>query len=364
MTDQAVFKQWLDEYDQRINNQSRQKEHESANSITIEDLFDKTIYPYRDKEPYLIKERGIKYKIIIPGRSDGEVKHISVLYEYSSASIFITESIFNKYWQRIQKEINSLIWIDEPGVSEPNKPILDLSLCNTITRKCEVVNGRLCFESVNPSTEKMKPVSRRDRLLADSKKIYVYSRQDNLFHDKCCKMVDNISNQDIEASQNFPEGRWFCPHCWFLFILRAGSNNDMKNADWYLAFFEQGRCSSYYVTQFVDQYGGTFKKESTDTLRLHCNEDSWMIQRRDDNRYILYHNNYQILDANLRIIGSNPEFHVQSVIGSVAAALRQIEHYDYHKYHVADQDEQPKCIKKGQSSQIIKWFTSIFKIEL
>ena len=94
--------------------------------------------------------------------------------------------------------------------------------------------------------------------------------------------------------------------------------------------FEKGNVSmETKELLFTDKHAAVCKI-STNHLGIRCGEDNWKIKYDPaDKKYILLHNNYEMVGENERFIEHHPEYHFQGAYDNMDAVIRYICGYSF-----------------------------------
>ena len=177
--------------------------------------------------------------------------------------------------------------------------------------------------SVNEESEE------RHRIMSNPQIKYLYSRQDDIIHDKHCTCAKCIPDEDLLWSEDYVSGLKPCSDCMIQAYISAGAK-DSKEIEKYLNFFEKAKMS---IDQIRNVYieNGMKTRISMDTMTVWHKADTWRIQcLPKKGRVVLYHNNYVVRKKGVREFTQG--FHVQSPACSdtdISYALSIIKNYEY-----------------------------------
>ena len=176
-------------------------------------------------------------------------------------------------------------------------------------------------------------------LMSDIYNLYAYSHTELLYHDRDCKLVSEIPDDEFQMSAEC-KPLSLCPICEKRAIIRGGIIDDYKHIDDYMVFFKGATVSILHF--LVLQNGGKFRfiDEKKNCIKIKVREDEWLLEKID-NTYHLYHNNYIKLENNERHFTDG--FHKQQCRLSSDAfyTLSTICTYSYDK-HIEEIAEQEK----------------------
>ncbi|MDO4651002.1 MAG: hypothetical protein Q4B26_20380, partial [Eubacteriales bacterium] len=111
----------------------------------------------------------------------------------------------------------------------------------------------------------------RHRIVSDQRIKYLYSKQDNVIHDKHCACAKNIPDEELQWSGEYVPGLQPCPDCMLQAYVSEGAK-DPKEIDNYLIFFKRAKMTT---EQIRDMYVGHHMKTriSTDTMTVWYRDD-------------------------------------------------------------------------------------------
>ena len=78
----------------------------------------------------------------------------------------------------------------------------------------------------------------RHRIMSNQKIKYLYSRKDDIIHDKHCDNVKDILDEDLLWTEEYLSNLKPCPECMIQAYVSAGAK-DPKEMETYLGFFEK-----------------------------------------------------------------------------------------------------------------------------
>jgi len=233
--------------------------------------------------------------------------------------IYITEAGFNRYWGMISTRI-------------PSQDSCDLTLL-TSPGKLPYVNekGRIDYKSREIDIEVQRQVSRRANAMNDNKIRFVYAKSDHIVHDKTCRIAEQIPYWDFGALEDLPKDWELCKLCQRKIFIREAMGKDRKHFPWYLIFFNKGHVGNSLLEHFLHEGQAKIYMPMVDEMEIKYKEDTWRIEMNRKEEFILYHNNYEMLDDKERCITDG--FHEQKFSPNyLAGILGYIEGYDWRKH--------------------------------
>ncbi len=296
--------------------------------------------------PYAGKIKGVRdYKtnlddyddryICVSNYETGGMTSIPCRMSVEHKKVYISEGNFNRYWKticsNIAKENYRRGCSDQQLYSSFNE-LVDLTLMQTDTRIAFIESDyKIHFKGREQDIDKQRMKSKRVNAMEDSKIRFVYSKVDNVLHDKFCEVVKDIKDEDFCPCEDIPRGKRRCIACEKKLLIRSGIQSDMKYFNWYYGFFENGHVKLQRLRGFLGVSKAKLHMDSKDELKVKCKEDNWIIIAKPDGSYILKHNNYTILDDGQRYIHS--EYHIQKNYPStLTGIMRYIEGYNWRKH--------------------------------
>lgn len=141
---------------------------------------------------------------------------------------------------------------------------------------------------------------------------YAYSISDMVLHDRDCKSVKDISDDDFEMLSDFDSTMRTCKYCYRNALIRQGIKDDGKRLRAYVWFFKNIGASDKDLYKLLIEHQATLTWQDMNTIKIHVNEDSWEIVH-NENGNLLYHNNYIYLKDYSRYFTEG--YHEQVVYG-------------------------------------------------
>lgn len=181
-----------------------------------------------------------------------------------------------------------------------------------------------------------QPSPFRQRILSDERIKYLYDIEDNIIHDKSCKLARSIPDERLLYGDRYDNTKQKCPECAVTAFLREGAK-DFDSVKKYTELFEQmhlhdGIAREIYIEKKMKTRAGT------DGITIWYREDSWKIKPVDRQGNVqLWHNNYRQLAEGKRefLAGYHLQF-TNTESTSLRIALNTIETYSYES-HIQNQ---------------------------
>ncbi len=284
-------------------------------------LFEDVKYKYQSIEDYAWGEELIDYKLIvykndkstIPQYSKitqnvikvglitinknaaGMIVVVNALYDTSTEKVYIKEKDINLFWKYLRRSIiigmnNHPDVCAARNITRP-EDILDLSYYHKGKREVFVNSkGYIQYKADSSSQENLAFRAARQSAMDNPNITYVYAASGGLIHDKLCKEIANISDEDFRASAEFPEGGIWCPKCRRTNIIRKGCSPHAKQIPICNHIFMKNNVSLSLVERMI-QEGCKFYASNPNCLEISGIEDNWEIHFFED-KVTLWHNNY------------------------------------------------------------------------
>lgn len=185
-------------------------------------------------------------------------------------------------------------------------------------------------------TAAYQPSQFRQRILSDERVKYLYDIEDNIIHDKSCKLARSIPDERLLYGNRYDNTKQKCTECGVTAFLREGAK-DFDAVKKYKELFEQmhlhdGIAREIYIEKKMKSRAGT------DGITFWYQDDSWKIKPIDRQGNVqLWHNNYRQLAGGQRefLAGYHLQFTNSDSI-SLRTALNTIETYSYES-HIQNQ---------------------------
>lgn len=155
---------------------------------------------------------------------------------------------------------------------------------------------------------------RRETLLAKPNLLYVHDTKADIFHDRDCPRVANITDEAFTMQEGFPKGKKFCNACYRKALIRKGINSQGQRINRYMNAFNHMRAKNedLYLLFIVHKAQLISVSKNEYSVCIQVKDDRWRIQRTED-ELELYHNNYKVMADGERIFYN--DFHRQKVCG-------------------------------------------------
>lgn len=196
----------------------------------------------------------------------------------------------------------------------------------------------------------------RHRIMSNEKIKYLYSKQENIIHDKHCMCAKCIPDEEMLWSEEYLSELTPCSDCMIRAYVVVGAK-DPKEVDKYLAFFEKSQMSTGQIRNIYVELGMK-TRISMDAMTIWYKEDAWRIKNLPKKGHVqLYHNNYAIRKRGVREFTQG--FHVQSPACSdtnIDYALNIIKNYEYkpEEYALHKGKVNPSEKKKAKQYKVEK----------
>ena len=174
-------------------------------------------------------------------------------------------------------------------------------------------------EKPQPTPLKKKPVEnvtyispearKRASLLSNPRMRYAYSQIDNTIHDRDCVALKTIHDKDFRMLSDFDVNRPICKQCYRKAVIRSGIGDDAKHINAYVNLFDRLQATLTDLKTLILEHGARLSAIDIDRVVIKVHDDRWMICFVN-NKPVLYHNNYSVLDNYQRLF--NVGYHVQN----------------------------------------------------
>lgn len=157
--------------------------------------------------------------------------------------------------------------------------------------------------------------------------------KNEILHDMQCPYLGLYGDKEMQLDElvNWAKRYRCCQRCRRIALIHDGIA-DIENYEIYYKFFDRNRVSLDVLKELFIQNKAKVKLRD-DYIEMHCNQDTWRISRKLENRKAkLFHNNYTKTFFGRRV--SDSEFHEQFLQKkTVEGALKYILEYDYDLFH-------------------------------
>lgn len=174
-------------------------------------------------------------------------------------------------------------------------------------------------EKSQPAPMKPKPVEKvlyispetrkRASLLSNPRMRYAYSQIDNTIHDRDCEALKTIRDKDFRMLADFDVNRPICKQCYRKAVIRSGIGDDAKHINAYVHLFDRLKATVADLKELIIDNSARLSAIDIDRVVIKVHDDRWMICFVN-NKPLLYHNNYSVLDNYQRLF--NVGYHVQN----------------------------------------------------
>ena len=141
-------------------------------------------------------------------------------------------------------------------------------------------------------------------------------------------------------------------------------NYKFKGYTKYCDMFEKGQVSWETKERFFTEKHASVCKISPNHIGIKCGEDKWKVKYDpSDKKYVLMHNNYEMINDDERVIEAHSAYHIQGVFDSMEFVVNYICDYSFtaHVEAVKETRSLIEGIRKKESNLITRakiWFES------
>ena len=216
-----------------------------------------------------------------------------------------------------------------------------------------MVEGAAAIVSPSPivTFSAQKESEERHRIMSNQEIKYLYSKQDNVIHDKHCSCARHIPDKDLLWAEEYASELKPCSECMIQAYVIAGAK-DPKEMDKYLAFFEKTKMSTNQIRKIYVE-NGVKTRISIDAMTVWHKEDTWRIKSLPKKGHVqLYHNNYVVRKNGVRKF--TQDFHVQNpacLDTNISYALSIIKNYEYKPEEYALHNSKGNSTEKKKVKQ-------------
>lgn len=313
-----------------------------------EDLVDKQLHIYAGKLKKLpeydtFARRLINCGLIIvdPVRNRKMTCH-PVRYDDREGIVYIEERNFLAWWPLLKKSIQRGIRMakqngTECRIHEPEDTV-SLHYLQRAASSPVLKNDRIIYKAKELTPGEQRLNSARQSALDNPKNVYFYGKTEGPVHDRQCELIKEIRLEDFIGSDQFPEGRTYCPRCSRQLFLRIGCAPVTKAMPVCSRIFTNGGLKTSQIGRFAIEHGMRFQAGSLSEMTIRCKEDTWII-KRDGQGWRLWHNNYIRISPTERYITEG--FHDQGMKEhtSMYQMLTYIAGYSWQKHLDAERME-------------------------
>jgi len=266
-----------------------------------EDLIDKhlRIYPGKLKnipDYNTFADRLINCKLVVTNpHKIRAMTCIPTRYDEPKGILYITENNFNALWPMLK--ISVLLGIrlaKQDGASCPINAPEDILLLDCLQRPSSypvLQNDKIVYHAKEVSSEETRLTAARQSAIDNRKNFFFYDRIEGLVHDRQCEQIKKIHLDRFVGSDNFPEGREYCPQCCRQLFIRIGCSGITKEIPVCNRIFLQHNIKTSQIYRFVIKEGMRFRANSLGEITIKCGEDTWIIKLAGAAPE-LWHNNY------------------------------------------------------------------------
>jgi len=319
-------------------------------AVFPDELASYTIFPYRIVHKKIQGFPGLdkwsSILILMPSKSGKKLKQLACKYRIIDNQIYMEEEMFNANWELIEHYLDSYINHNANVALKKANDIVDLSWYGHKNSVATLQAGKIKIRGKDFSEEEKRLRARRASAMDNPRILYIYREGDTVFHDKACKVVADFSDEEFRASETIPDNMCRCRFCRHMSFIRTGCGDDFKHYAAYKRFLqEDGKLYDSELERYVEHSGGRFRLIDKNVMQLFCGEDTWRIARKDNGKYILYHNNYTVINESERLFVDG--FHTQNV---QASSLRYLMNYiSEYSWSI----EHSKALKHRETEDVI-----------
>lgn len=182
-----------------------------------------------------------------------------------------------------------------------------------------------------PTEEEMRLQIKRAAAMDDTRIWFVRNRDSGIVHDKGCRLVENIPLRAFEGLNMYSKDDCLCEECRRASLIKPAIDGKASQVYAYVRFFDSAGVTTAVLEKLLDN-GAILRFEPLDPNLLHVrvNEDNWQLERLQNQKFILWHNNYRIKEDESREFFN--DFHIQSRYISCAHAINLMCDYSWEEH--------------------------------
>lgn len=266
------------------------------------------------------------------------IKTTIVRCDPEKEDIYIPEGNFNAIWKflrgsiafgiRIKRETKEEIHIKYP------EDIVDLSLLTADGSKAYFDDGLLVHNCAPKiiTEEELRARGRKQSLLDNPKNRYFYTTESRVYHDKDCECISTIMPGSFMASSVAPEGFRPCKKCGRRIFIREICYPNVKIIPAINHIMFNSGITNNQLEKIAFEYKLKVRYNSMDEITVKGKEDSWIIKGLENNRPVLWHNNYIKIGPHERCIAGG--YHRQTKVDghTLFSMFGYINGYSFEKH--------------------------------
>ena len=303
-----------------------------------EDLYEAKIIVYPKKIKDIpgyeeIKNDLINVAVVYLDSAKEQILRASVVRcIWEKELLYIAECNFNAIWKFLRNSVDLGLRIQREKGEELRigkaDDIIDMSLLESKGCYAVLKQGKINYVARALPQEYIRAQSRKQSALDNFKNRYFYDITSEVYHDKSCDCISAIEPINFMASVDVPEGLRPCKECRRKMYLRDACFPNVKiipSVDYLLT---KSGIKDFQLEMFTYDHNLKFRYDTKNELKVIGKEDTWIIKGFENNRLVLWHNNYKKLGPEERYIADG--FHKQGLEGkSLYKMLDYIKDYTY-----------------------------------
>lgn len=311
-----------------------------------EDLIDKKLILFPKKLKLIDRYEDIRDNlrqcavVIIDKNKEKYFHFILTSTDTVTGNVYFSITQFNSMWKNLRNSVNVGIQLANEIESSPIKVPEDILVFDQIKRIGStpvIKNYRLEYKQRELTEEERFKNARKQSLFDNQKMIYFYSDDSKYYHDKDCVDVAKISVNDIKASDVKPN-KLICPKCKRKLCVRIACYPNTKQIPICYRILGRQNVPTKLLYHFVMKAKFKFHATSFDELWIKSPEDEWVVAGLNDDKLVLWHNNYINTAPNERYVTNG--FHKQNVEDlTLVRILNYIEHHTSKPFETATEND-------------------------
>lgn len=150
-----------------------------------------------------------------------------------------------------------------------------------------------------PPTPVSEERRKRDTLMGKRNMRYAFSTKHRVLHDRECPLAKEISDADFRMQEEFSEKMKLCTTCYRKAVIRSGLDPDhAKWLHYYELAFQRLGATNQDLYDLIIKKKANLAGVDMGTVVFQLNNDAWKIQKEPNEEFLLFHNNYRLIDDN------------------------------------------------------------------
>lgn len=318
MSEEALLIEGL--YSSEMERIRRKHRKDCDDFVMSEDTYDFKYVIYPEKSNIGASFRNntdlITIGLISRNCDDSECLRCDVVrFNCNKLIIYISDKIFSKAWGSIKLGISAGIrHCREKNIVCPiikSDDVLDFHLLENDTRKKLKYHSNKGISNVNILRNKLSPkeMAKKQSILDNAQFRLFRDDEAGLFHDKDCYKLEK--SRRITGYRSIPDDYNPCPDCLRRMLMKEACYPHVKQIPDCNAMLIDGGLTLSDLKRIVFEDHISFHLNEDGALAVKESEDSWLVYRKENGYFYLWHNNYEKTGPKERFITSG--YHDQGI---------------------------------------------------